>query len=294
MMRYSVRHTTEYIYPSRVSHCYNLAYVIPRNSARQQCKKSHIHVEPVPANASRSKDYFGNSSYHFEIQTPHERLVITAVSEVEVQAQNTALKLDFGITCAHAREILETSKNQEVLETREFLLDSPMVRVDPALHEYALPSFQPDRPLLSSVRDLTRRIHSDFAYDPESTTIATPLEEVLRNKRGVCQDFAHLEIGCLRAMGIPARYISGYIETLPPPGQEKMVGSDASHAWIAVYSPTEGWYEFDPTNDQLAADQHIVTAWGRDYYDVTPVKGVIFGGGDSPELKVAVDVNRLS
>jgi transglutaminase-like putative cysteine protease len=167
-----------------------------------------------------------------------------------------------------------------------------MVKASEELAEYARPSFSLSRPLNSCVSELTSRIFNDFTYTPGFTTIATPLSEVMEHKRGVCQDFAHLQIGCLRAMGIPAKYVSGYMETLPPPGQEKLVGADATHAWIAYFSPEEGWVEFDPTNDVRAGTQHIVTAEGRDYYDVTPLKGVIFGGGKNPTLEVSVDVAR--
>ena len=168
-----------------------------------------------------------------------------------------------------------------------------MVTVSDELAQYAQPSFIKDRPLKSCVADLTSRIFKDFTYDPDFTTIATPLAEVLEHRRGVCQDFAHLQVGCLRAVGIPARYVSGYIETLPAPGEEKLVGADATHAWVAYFCPDEGWVEFDPTNDTPANHQHIVTALGRDYLDVTPVKGVIFGGGENPQLSVSVDVARL-
>nr|WP_255568204.1 transglutaminase family protein [Aestuariicella albida] len=168
-----------------------------------------------------------------------------------------------------------------------------MIKPSDELRDFAAPSFEKDRPLLSAVMDLTSRIFREFTYSPQSTTIATPLEEVLKTRKGVCQDFAHLQIACLRALGFPAKYVSGYLETLPPPGKEKLVGADASHAWISVYSPSEGWFEFDPTNDCLVSEQHIITAWGRDFYDVTPLKGVIFGGGKSPALNVSVDVARL-
>jgi transglutaminase-like putative cysteine protease len=173
------------------------------------------------------------------------------------------------------------------------MLDSPMIQARKALYDYALPSFSDNRSLLSSVMELTHRIYEDFTYCPESTTIATPLTEVLDKKRGVCQDFAHLQIGCLRAMGFPAKYISGYIETLPAPGKIKLVGTDASHAWISVFSPTDGWIEFDPTNNCVAAEQHIITAWGRDFFDVTPLRGIIFGGGEKPILNISVDVARI-
>lgn len=304
-MRYRIRHVTEYLYSERVSHCYNLAHMIPRSSLRQQCVRSEINVSPFSSHSARREDYYGNQAFHFEVQRPHKKLVITATSEVVTGEQKTSLELDFGITCVQARDLIDRSianplslpHNAELLFAREFLLESPMVKCSPALAaqlvEYATPSFAPDRPLLSAVLDLTRRIYRDFTYSPESTTIATPLEDVLQSRAGVCQDFAHFQIGCLRAMGFPAKYISGYIETVPPPGREKLVGADASHAWISVYSPTEGWFEFDPTNDCLAAEQHIITAWGRDFFDVTPLKGVIFGGGKNPTLNVSVDVVQL-
>ncbi len=292
-MKYRIKHITEYIYGDRVSHCFNVAHMIPRSTIRQQCLNTRVQVTPDVAYSSKREDYFGNIAYHFEIQRPHKKLVLTASSEVDTDAQRAGSELDLGVSCQQARELLEQGGDPETLLAREFVLDSSMVKSMNALKDYAQPSFSDDRPLLSCVRDLTHRIFTDFTYCPESTTIATPLEEVMANKKGVCQDFAHLEIACLRAMGFPAKYVSGYIETLPPPGQEKLVGTDASHAWISVYSPTEGWFEFDPTNDCLAGEQHIITAWGRDYFDVTPLRGVIYGGGETPSLNVSVDVARI-
>ena len=292
-MQYRIKHITEYEYSARVTHCYNLAHLIPRNSLRQQRVKSRVNVSPAVASTSRREDYFGNLAYHFEIQRPHTKLVITATSEVNTEQQVSTPELDFGVTCAEALLHLMQSNQAELLFAKEFVLDSPMIQATNELREYAQSSFDFDKPLLSCVMDLTSRIYQDFTYCPESTTIATPLADVLANRRGVCQDFAHLQIACLRAMGFPAKYVSGYIETLPAPGKEKLVGTDASHAWVSVYSPNEGWFEFDPTNNCLAGEQHIITAWGRDYYDVTPLKGVIYGGGKKPLLKVSVDVARL-
>ena len=292
-MRYRIKHITEYQYSARVSHCYNLAHMIPRNSQRQSRVKNKVLVSPSIASTSKREDYFGNLAYHFEIQRPHRKLVITASSEVETRDQDALPELELGVTCAEARLHLMQSQAHELLLSKEYLLDSPMVKASKALREYAEPSFDFDRPLLSCVMDLTRRIFEDFDYNPEATTVATPLEEVLANRKGVCQDFAHLQIGCLRSLGFPAKYVSGYIETLPPEGQEKLVGADATHAWISVYSPNEGWFEFDPTNNCLAGEQHIITAWGRDYFDVTPLRGVIYGGGENPLLNVSVDVARI-
>lgn len=292
-MRYRVKHITEYLYSDSVSHCYNLAHMIPRNSLRQTCMHSEVKISPMASHASRRKDYFGNQAYHFEIQRPHKKLVITATSDVETREQSASVDLDFGITCAEARDQLANSTRPDLLLAKEFMLSSSMIRINDELRDYATPSFDNDRPLLSATMELTQRIFREFTYCSKSTTIATPLAEVLKHRKGVCQDFAHLQIACLRALGFPAKYMSGYLETLPPPGTEKLVGADASHAWLSVYSPTEGWFEFDPTNNCLASEQHIITAWGRDYYDVTPLKGVIYGGGENPVLKVSVDVARV-
>jgi transglutaminase-like putative cysteine protease len=276
-----------------VTQCYNLANVVPRNTARQRCISNRIVVSPHPAVTRKRTDYFGNEAYHFEIQKTHKELVITSESEIQIDDLDRELNLDLGVSYQEALDYLATTLNPETIEAREFLLNSPMVECSEALADYARPSFEPDRSLKSCVSDLTSRIFTDFAYDPHFTTVATPLAEVLEHKRGVCQDFAHLQVGCLRSIGIPAKYVSGYIETLPAPGEKKLVGADATHAWIAYFSPNEGWVEFDPTNDKPANSQHIVTALGRDYYDVTPVKGVIFGGGEAPILSVSVDVSRL-
>jgi transglutaminase-like putative cysteine protease len=277
-----------------VTRCYNLAHVVPRNTHRQRCLKTNVAVSPVPARAQKRSNYFDNIAFHFEIQKPHTELEITAESEVEVEEKNDALNLDLGSSYKNALAALNGNINHDVIDARQYLLNSTMIETSDALRDYAAPSFNPDQSLKACVSNLTTRIFTDFKYDPMSTTVATPLADVLKERRGVCQDFAHLQIGCLRAMGIPARYVSGYIETLPKPGEKKLVGADATHAWLAYYCPDEGWVEFDPTNNKQANSQHIVTAFGRDYFDVTPVRGVIFGGGSSPILQVSVDVARVA
>lgn len=295
MTRYRVRHITRYKYAERVTRCYNLAHVVPRNTHRQRCIQSTVSVSPTPARSLKRTNYFENTAFHFEIQMPHTELVITADSEVHLEERNHDPRLDLGETYRSVLDFLATTLNPDTIDARQYLLSSTMIEIsEPRLLEYAQPSFEPDRSLKSCVSDLTARIHKEFTYSPNSTTVATPLVDVLEQKRGVCQDFAHLQIGCLRAMGIPARYVSGYIETLPKPGEKKLVGADATHAWIAYYCPEEGWVEFDPTNNKQANSQHIVTAFGRDYFDVTPVRGVIFGGGRAPILEVSVDVARLA
>jgi transglutaminase-like putative cysteine protease len=226
------------------------------------------------------------------VQQPHHRLTVTAISEVEVNPR--ALPENTGAT--RPWEQVRDTAIREALEegqiNRIYALDSAFVKRAPELADYAAASFPAGRPYLESVHDLMRRIYRDFTYDPHFTEIATPLDEVLKHRRGVCQDFAHLAIGCLRSLDLPARYVSGYLETLPPPGKPKLRGADASHAWFAAYVPGEGWLDFDPTNDKMPEDQHITTAVGRDFGDVTPIKGVLYGGGEH-SLHVSVDVELL-
>ena len=292
-MRYQVTHTTRYSYSAPVSNCLNLAHLLPRNTYNQTCISSQLNIYPMPATTSERIDYFGNRSCHFAIEQHHETLEVTASSLVDINPVNDWSGLDFGNTCQQVQQILEGSTDTESLLAREYMLDSPLINSNKQLRDYAAPLFSQNRPFLSAVRELNEKIHHDFLYDPDFSDVSTPLMDVFEHRKGVCQDFAHLAIGCLRSLGYPARYISGYLETLPPPGQEKLVGSDATHAWFAVFSPGEGWFELDPTNNISANEQHIVTAWGRDYSDVTPLRGVIFGGGETHELQVSVDVNRV-
>ena len=293
-MKYRILHSTRYQYALSVSNCYNLAYVLPRATERQRIDKLDIKVSPMATTRTIRSDYFGNQFLQFSIEKDHTELDVSITSEIFIKDVSTSINLDFGTPCAYVKYLLQNSKDWETLSAREFMLDSPMVQAHNDLAEYAAPSFSDDRPFLSAVMELTQRIFADFTYDPTFSDVATPLAEVLKHKRGVCQDFAHFAIGCLRSLGFPARYVSGYLETIPPPGQKKLVGADATHAWFAVYSPGEGWYEFDPTNNKITGEQHITTAWGRDYSDVTPLKGVIFGGGHSPQLFVSVDVRRIA
>lgn len=292
-MIYRIRHITRYEYENPVSQCFNKAHLLPRDTASQRCLDSRVNISPRADWLSERTDYFGNRYCYFMLQEPHRELEIDITSRIEVTPGQPENALDLGCSILEARAYLEASADENTLLAREFLLDSSMIRASQQLREYAKPSFSADRTLLSAVRELTTRIFEDFTYDPEFSTIATPLHDVLKHKRGVCQDFAHLAIGCLRALGFPARYVSGYLETLPPPGQKKLVGADASHAWFAVYSPGDGWFEFDPTNNNMPAGQHIVTSWGRDYADVTPLRGIIFDGGGSQTLDVSVDVARV-
>ena len=292
-MKYRIHHRTRYQYSLPVGHCYNLAYVLPRATKRQRVEEIKIDISPKVSTHHQHTDYFGNHFLQFAIEKDHSELDVSIISELHIKEITANINLDFGTPCAYVKYLLQHSKDWDTLCAREFMLDSPMVQQHQDLADYASASFSDDRPFLSAVMELTQRIYKEFAYDPHFSDVATPLADVLKHKRGVCQDFAHLAIGCLRSLGYPARYVSGYLETLPPPGQEKLVGADATHAWFSVYSPGEGWYEFDPTNNAMIGAQHITTAWGRDYSDVTPLKGVIFGGGLSPQLMVSVDVQRI-
>ena len=292
-MRYRVRHSTRYQYALSVSNCYNVAYMLPRNTATQQVSGIDIQLSPVATTRNTRTDCYGNQFLQFSVERDHSQLEVTVTSQIQVKDIESNINLDFGNPCSYVKYLLENTKDIASITAREFMLGSPMVQPQQYLADYAAPFFSDDRPFLSAVMELTQRIHQDFIYDPNFSNIATPLADVFKHKRGVCQDFAHLAVGCLRSLGYPARYVSGYLETIPPVGEKKLIGADATHAWFAVYSPGEGWFEFDPTNSTVAGEQHITTAWGRDYSDVTPMKGVIFGGGHSPQLYVSVDVQRL-
>jgi transglutaminase-like putative cysteine protease len=238
----------------------------------------------------QGEDHFGNPVVYFALQEPHWSLEVVATACVTVEAPAPDLSASIAWDALRTRLLADASPAS--LEARELLLDSPMVPLGPELAAYAAPSFPPGRPLLEAVHDFNRRLHREFVYEPNFTTVTTPVLEVLANRRGVCQDFAHVAIGCLRSLGVPARYVSGYIESVPPPGQAPVRGAGASHAWLAVYDPNLGWVDFDPTNDQIVGEQHVTVAWGRDYGDVTPLKGVVFGGG-AHTLDVAVELKRI-
>ena len=290
-MTYRVMHTTVYHYSKLVSLCHNLVHLRPRNDAQQTCARYELEVTPVPKLLCEQMDFFGNHATYFTVEEPHDKLTVRAVSLMEVSTTSAS---DTGHSPAweDVRENLKRDRTPQGLEACQFVFDSPYIKAIPELLRYATPSFPPGRPLLEAALDLTHRIYADFRYDPTATTITTPLREVLEQRRGVCQDFAHLQIGCLRSLGLAARYVSGYLRTEPPPGKPRLVGADASHAWLSVYCPHNGWIGLDPTNDQIPSDKHISLAWGRDYDDVSPIKGVNLGGG-THSVTVGVDVALL-
>jgi transglutaminase-like putative cysteine protease len=289
-IRFQVRHRTRYRYSLPVTVCQNEAHLAPRQTPRQRCEEHVFEVKPHPSVSAGRIDYFGNPVAYFAVQEPHEELDVTANSVVSLSPLPPVEGPAAEITWEAARE--QFHRDPDLITEREFLLDSPFVSSDGELRSFAETSFSPGRPLAEAVRDLARRIQAEFKYDPHFTTIATPLAQVLKHRRGVCQDFAHLAIGGLRSLGIPARYVSGYLETIPAEGP-RLQGADASHAWAAAYIPHYGWLDVDPTNAATPLDSHITVSWGRDYSDVTPLKGVITGGG-RPELTVEVDVERCT
>ncbi|RKU11770.1 transglutaminase [Candidatus Poribacteria bacterium] len=291
-MNYKITHNTQYSYSSLVNLCHNEARLTPRSFAQQICTQSEFTVDPEPTSYRERKDFFGNTVCYFTIQHPHQDLSVTVTSHVEVKESQIDMDIVENIVWETVQERLHTDQNAEILEIRQYIFDSPMIQEMPELHAYAESSFVKDRPLIEAVEDLINRLFKDFAYDPGFTTVATPLAEVIKHRRGVCQDFAHLGIGCLRSMGLAARYVSGYIETVAQPNQEQLIGADASHAWFSVYLPDIGWIDFDPTNNQIPTNQHITVAWGRDYTDVAPLKGVVFGSG-THELSVSVDCRTV-
>ena len=290
---YSIVHETHYVYESRVAVSQQLLHLTPRVLPWQRRLSHRIAIDPLPGEKTEHLDYFGNAVCNVLLDSPHESLTVRAESEVgvgwrsggEVPAGSPAWEL--------VRDRVGAAGEPALLEAAEFLFESPHIRFSAGLADYVAASFPAGRPYLEAVLDLNRRIHSDFAFDNSATSVATPISKVLELRRGVCQDFTHLMTACLRMLGLPARYVSGYILTTPPPGQVKLIGADASHAWVSVYCPQAGWVDFDPTNNLVVDDKHIVLAWGRDFGDVAPMRGVILGGGDQ-KLEVHVTVTHAA
>lgn len=292
--RYQVRHQTTYSYSEPVPVCHNELRLVPRDLPRQRLLASTIAVEPEPEGIATHLDSFGNRVGMFAIEEGHRRLVVTATSTVEVDPPRDWRELE-PLPWESLRERLTRDTDATTLEARQFTFDSPLVRSSPRLASWAAESFTPSRPWNEALLELTARIHREFAYDPTATTTSTPVEEVFTLKRGVCQDFAHLQIACLRSLGLAARYVSGYISNERPGGAAGgagMVGADASHAWLSCWGGCDGWLDVDPTNDCPAGSLHVTIGWGRDYGDVTPVKGVCLGGG-THAMDVAVHVARI-
>ena len=290
-MEYAVTHRTTYSYDSDVSVSHHLVHLRPRVLPWQHVAEHTLTVETDAAVAAERLDCYGNTATFFTISKPHRKLPVTARSRVRVTAPLLPAAAQTP-AWERVRELCASDVLTTDSATGEFRFDSPYIQRQPAFADYAAASFSAGRPLLEGISDFTARIFRDFKFDPRATTVATPLAEVFKKRRGVCQDFAHVGIACLRSLGLPARYVSGYLETLPPPGKPRLVGADASHAWFSVWCPGHGWIDADPTNNLLPGERHITVAWGRDFSDVSPVRGVVVGGGEHT-LKVGIDVVRV-
>jgi transglutaminase-like putative cysteine protease len=288
-MRYQVIHETVYSYESPVVLSQQLLHLTPRVLDFQALDEHRVAIQPEPAETSSRSDYFGNPVTQIMLAAPHASLTVRAESKVRIEARAGPAAAGAWET---VRERLRGEGVGALLEPMQFLYESPHVECFRDLAVYAEPSYGAGRDAVDAALDLMRRIHADFTFDPKATSVSTPLREVLARRRGVCQDYAHFMIGCLRTLGLPARYVSGYILTAPPPGKPRLVGADASHAWVSVWCGDAGWLDLDPTNNVLVGDEHITLAWGRDFGDVTPMRGVILGGGEQ-ELEVRVTVTPL-
>lgn len=287
-MRYKITHTTKYDYDAPVPVCHNVVYLTPRSTAVQSCARHRLTVNPSPTTNSKRTDYFGNAVSAFSIATSHKLLQITASSTVTVQPRDLPAESSTS-AWEMVRDSLGIDRSAEGLANYQFAFPSPHVPIHGELAEYARESFTPGRPILESLRSLNERLHADVKYDPKATTISTPILEVYEHRRGVCQDMAHMMLGSLRALGLAARYVSGYVRTQPANGKPRLVGGDASHAWLSVYCGDTGWIDVDPTNASFPQTEHITVAWGRDFSDVCPVAGMFIGGGEH-KLDVSVDV----
>ncbi len=284
---YRIEHRTVYRYATDVSASFGRGYLRPRELAGQRCTRHELAVTPAPSDTSDAVDVYGNTNTYFHVTSVHTELSVVGVSVVHVDVPTFDAR-------AAARPwedaVPAGSADPRVLE---FALPSPLVQLPDVVRRYAAESFPPRRPLLEAITDLRRRIHQEFRYERGTTSVSSTVTDVLAAGAGVCQDFAHLAAACVRSMGVPCRYVSGYLATDPPPGRERMVGVDASHAWAAVRLPDGGWLGFDPTNDQLADERYTTVAWGRDYDDVPPLRGVIFTDSETNEMDVSVDVAQL-
>ena len=289
-MKLVVRHRTEFRYARPVSQATSQVCLLPRDTPTQRCLSARLEIDPGPDAVARSTDRFGNAVARFGIDRPHARAAITATSTVETADAPPPLPPSPPV--ARARAALGACTGPEALLAEDCLLASRYVPVDPAADALIDELAPGDASALEYAEALSGHIFRTFGYDPAFSTVATPLAEVVRERKGVCQDFAHAAILVLRRLGVPARYVSGYLETRPPPGQRKLRGADASHAWFGVHVPGHGWHDFDPTNDCRPDGRYVTTAWGRDYGDVAPLRGVVYGGGEH-RLAVEVDVDRV-
>jgi transglutaminase-like putative cysteine protease len=291
-MKYRIIHTTKYNYSSPASLSQNELFLYPRITNTQEVVESRLTISPEPQYLHRRIDYFGNTVFIFMVQHPHNSLEMTATSVVTTTGQIPPISAQT-LPWELVQQRLANHQQLAELEAYQFVFASPLIDLSQNALGYAMRSFQPGTPVLQGAIDLIGRIYNEFSYDKSASNVDTTVDQVLKNRKGVCQDFAHLAISCLRTLGLAARYVSGYLETLPPPGKPRLVGGDASHAWLSVYVPDFGWVDLDPTNNLLTNATYVTVAWGRDYGDVAPVKGVVMGGGVH-KLSVMVDVAAQS
>ena len=289
-MIYKIVHRTTYKYKYPVSAGNHVACLKPRTMRGHRLAHCELHIEPTPATIAERVDYFGNILYFFTVQEPHTKLVVEARSEVIME--NAATASHGAVPWEEAVRLLSEDHSPEGVEAFQFRFESPRIPLRSEFASYALQSFTPRRLLREGLLDLTERIHKDFRFDSGVTTVRTTTEEVFRKRRGVCQDFAHFQVACLRSLNLSARYVSGYLRTYPPPGKPRLVGADASHAWVSAYCPGSGWLDVDPTNNLIPSNGHVTVAWGRDYGDVSPLRGLILGGGVH-NLIVSVDMEMV-
>ena len=286
-MDYSVRHRTTYRYAQEVSYSHHLVHLAPRDTAHQQVKAFELIVAPKSAHQTRRKDFFGNRTEWLALNEPHSVMEMVAESRVAV-FEPPARDAETSEPWEDVRARVE-SAGVEIANVVQYVFDSALTGFSADLSAYAAESFDVRRPILAGAMELMSRIHSDFRYDATVTDASTPVDRIFEMRAGVCQDFAHFGIAAMRSLGLPARYISGYLLTKPPPGRERLVGADASHAWFSIWAPPFGWVDLDPTNDVIPGEGHVTVAWGRDYWDVAPINGVVTGGGDHL-IEVGVDV----
>jgi transglutaminase-like putative cysteine protease len=290
-MTYRIVHRTTYKYKYPVALGNHVACLTPRTLTHHRCLWSKMRIEPEPSTHAERLDYYGNQLSFFTIQEPHKQLVVEARSEVVLDAERRFIPANSPPWEDVARDLPE-DRSAATLEAYQFAFESPRIKPSPEFAAYAERSFTRRRSLVEALLDLTARIHHDFLFDSKATNVRTSTEEVFRKRRGVCQDFAHLQIACLRSLKLAARYVSGYLRTYPPPGKPRLIGADASHAWVSVFCPGSGWLDLDPTNNLVVGDGHVTLGWGRDYGDVSPLRGLILGGRDHT-LKVSVDVEPV-
>ena len=289
-MQYRITHETDFTYAFPVSVGHGQVVLHPRNLPRQRCRINDIAIDPAPSSTNQRVDYFGNHATLYAVQEPHHRMLISSVSVVDLEPREDESHTS-ETPWEQVRDQLREPRPNPYWRAVEFRFDSTFVKVQPQLTAYAAESFTDRRPVVDAALELTHRIFTDFRYDPTTTTLSTPVSEVFAQRSGVCQDFAHLQIAMLRGLGLPARYVSGYLRTFRITSDPKLIGADASHAWLSLYVGDGQWMDFDPTNDQIPREHHITIGWGRDYADVSPVKGVIVGGGDqSIDVRVNVEL----